>query len=141
MTQHRSRKSTSVVFLAGLTLVALVLTSALFLSGDVAVSEAQGGKIPLDRGKQADAERLTGLADHLQRTESECEDPSLMQGRQAYAARLNAQAARYLDSSVVRTPVLNQGRIADATRLTGMAMRLGVGPEVASSALACSAGW
>jgi len=71
MRQDGSRKSTRVVFLASLALLALVGTVALFLSRDVAVSEAQGGEIPLGRGKQADAERLRGLADHLQRTESE----------------------------------------------------------------------
>lgn len=137
MRQDGSRKSTRVVFLASLALLALVVTVALFLSRDVAVSEAQGGEIPLDRGKQADAERLRGLADHLQRTESECEDPSLMQGRQAYAARLSAQAARYLGSSVVRTPVLNPGRIAEAERLTEMARHFGAEPDLASSGLTC----
>lgn len=161
MTLHRSRKSTRVVVFAGLTLLALVLTTALFLSGDVAASEAQGGEIPLDRGKQADAERLTraadfyltggrsqaraaeaarltALAEHfLDASESECVDPSVTRSRQAYAARLGGQAARYLGSSVVQKPIFNTGRIAEAARLTEMARHFGVEPGPDSSAMAC----
>jgi hypothetical protein len=164
MTQNGSRKSVRNVLLAGLALVALGLATVVLLSANVAVSEAQSGDIPLDRGRLADAERLTraadfyltggrsraraaeaarltGLAERFSgASESDCVDPLVTRSRQAYAARLGGQAAHYLGSPVVRTPVLNRGRIAESRRLTEMALRLDVEPEIASSVLACFAG-
>lgn len=139
MRKDRSRQWIRIVSSTVVALIVLGLATTILLNASIAVSEAQGGEIALDKGKRAEAERLTGLADHfLGAAKSECVDPSLIRGRQAYAARLGGQAARYLDSSVVRTPALNAGRIAEAARLTGVARHLGVEPDLASSGLVCA---
>ena len=143
MLQGRSRQWIRVVF-AVVALIALGLATVALLNGTIAVSEAQGGDIPLERGRRADAERLTAAADFYltggrsRARAAEAERLTALAGRQAQSDRLSAQAAHYLGSSSLWRPVRYRGRMGDSARLTAAARRLGAEPIAISPALACA---
>lgn len=163
MTQDRRTHWLRVAVVLSVALVALSVATVLLVRANLEVSEAQGERIALSSGQRAYAARLHGaaasylarltsrawaayaarLGDHaddlLKDTVDECEIPQiqLSRGHIAWSMRLSAQAAHYLGVPIVRMPVIDRGRTADAARLTAMAERLGVGPAIASSRLAC----
>lgn len=162
MTQDRRIHWLRVAVVSSVVLVALGLATALLLRADPGVS-AEGERIALRRGQRAYSARLHGAAasylarltsrawaayaarlggqadDMLDDTVDECEIPQvqLSRGDRAWSMRLSAQAAHYMGLPIVRTPAIDRSRAADAARLTAMAERLGVGPAIASSGLAC----
>lgn len=125
MIRDSSKELVREILFASGALIALVLVVGAVLHGTSTVSPAQGGESTLNRGRLADAARLTALAEHLMReAESGCEDLSLKRGRQAEVARLTGQAAHYSGLRVARVPVLNRARIAESMRFTGIALNL-----------------
>jgi len=163
MTQDRRIHWLRVAVALSVALIALSVAAVLLVRANLEVSEAEGERIALSGAQRAYTARLHGAAasylakltsrawaayaarpgdqadDLLKDTVDECEIPQvqLSRGDLAYGMRLSAQAAHYLGMPIVRTPVIDRGRAADAARLTAMAERLGVGPAIASSGLAC----
>jgi len=164
MTQVASRYRVRDLLFSALLLIALSLGTALLLTLNGQVAEAQEVEIVLDRGKVADGARLMGLADFyltgvsvrgraaeakrwtaladhaLGKEGGGCEVAFRTRPQEAEAARLAGQAEHYLGMSADRFPIFNRGRIADSMRLAGIASRWDRSFELASAGLACLGG-
>ena len=148
------------VLISGLVLSLVVV---LFVNLNPLRSMAQAREVSLDRGKEADAARLsrladvyltdgrsrareaeaarlTGLAHRLVEGDPDCQLVAMTQAQRADAERWTNQAEHATRSFIHRKPVLDRGRMAAAIRLSGIADALGLAVDVAAPALACLGG-
>lgn len=106
------------------------------LSG-LADAHHTGGR---SRAREAETARLTGLAHHLADSDLDCRLVGMTRAQRADADRLTGQAEYTTGLSISRVPVFDRGRMASATRLSGIAARSGLEIDVEAPALACLGG-